>query len=276
MKVFSKIYNAIIFTILYAPILMVIVFSFNSSKRTPMKWKGFTFDWYASLFQKEEILNSLWITLQVAIIATIAATIIGTLASIGIHGMNRKLKKAFLTVNQIPMVNPEIVTAVAFMLLFVSLSVAIPILKPGFVPLCIAHVTFCIPYVVLQIMPKLRQMNTHLYEAALDLGCTPVQAFFKVVLPEIMPGILTGALMAFTISLDDFAISYFTSGSTAQTLSVTIYSMVKRPVTPEIYALSALLFGTVMILLLFANIGQIKSLAQKSRRSTNSKLKRSV
>lgn len=266
MKALSRIYNVIVFAILYFPILMVILFSFNSAKRTPMKWQGFSLKWYEQLFQNEEILNALWVTLQVAVIATVAATLIGTLAAIGIHAMGRKWRRAYMTVNQIPMVNPEIVTAVAFMLLFVAISVVVPILKPGFVALCISHITFCIPYVVLQVMPKLRQMNKHLYEAALDLGCTPFHAFVKVMLPEILPGIFTGALMAFTISLDDFAISYFTSGSSAQTLSVTIYTMVKRPVTPEIYALSTLMFGTVLVLLLLANIGQIRNLARRKPR----------
>ncbi len=262
MKTLSKIYNIIVFTLLYFPIVMVIVFSFNSARYTPMEWKEFSFKWYGLLFENEEILESLVVTLQVALIATVVSTIIGTMAAIGIHAMNGKLRSIMLTVNHFPMVNPEIVTGVAFMLLFVAISVSIGIFETGFFTLCIAHITFCTPYVVLQVMPKLRQMNKHLYEAALDLGCTPVRAFLKVMVPEILPGIFTGALMAFTISLDDFAISYFTSGSSAQTLPVTIYSMVKRPVTPEIYALSTLLFGTVLVLLLLANIGQIRDLAR--------------
>ena len=266
MKTLSKIYNLIIFAILYFPIIMVIVFSFNSARYTPMEWKEFSFEWYGLLFQNEEILESLSVTLRVALISTVAATILGTTAAIGIHAMNGKLKTVMLTVNNFPMVNPEIVSGVAFMLLFVALSATIPIFKPGFFTLCLAHITFCTPYVVLQVMPKLRQMNKSLYEAALDLGCPPARAFMKVMIPEILPGIFTGALMAFTISLDDFAISYFTSGSSAQTLSVTIYSMVKRPVTPEIYALSTLMFGTVMVLLLLANIGQIRDIARRKKR----------
>lgn len=267
MKTLSKIYNIIIFSILYFPIVMVIVFSFNSARYTPMEWKEFSFKWYELLFQNEEILESLSVTLEVALIATVSATVLGTLAAIGIHAMNGKMRTMMLTVNNFPMVNPEIVSGVAFMLLFVAMSATLPLFKPGFFTLCIAHITFCTPYVVLQIMPKLRQMNKNLYEAALDLGCTPSRAFMKVMIPEILPGIFTGALMAFTISLDDFAISYFTSGSSAQTLSVTIYSMVKRPVTPEIYALSTLMFGTVMILLLLANIGQIRDIARRRKRT---------
>ncbi len=200
-------------------------------------------------------------------VATVVSTVIGTLAAIGIRSVNRRMRKTLLAINNFPMVNPEIVTGVAFMLLFVALAVVFPLFKPGFFTLCIAHITFCTPYVVLQIMPKLRQMDRHLFEAALDLGCTPFRAFVKVMVPEILPGILTGALMAFTMSLDDFAISYFTSGSSAQTLSVTIYSMVKRPVTPEIYALSTLMFGTVLVLLVLANIGQIRDIASRKKRA---------
>ncbi len=267
MKTLSKIYNILIFAILYFPIVMVIVFSFNSARYTPMEWKDFSFQWYELLFQNEEILSALSVTLEVALISTLAATLLGTTAAIGIHAMNKKLRSAMLTINHFPMVNPEIVTGVAFMLLFVALAVVFPLFKPGFFTLCIAHITFCTPYVVLQIMPKLRQMDRHLFEAALDLGCTPFRAFVKVMVPEILPGILTGALMAFTMSLDDFAISYFTSGSSAQTLSVTIYSMVKRPVTPEIYALSTLMFGTVLVLLVLANIGQIRDIASRKKRA---------
>ncbi len=259
MKIFSRIYNFLVFAVLYIPLIMVVVFSFNSARYTPLKWQGFSTEWYALLMENEEILSSLGVTLQVAVIATLVSTVLGTLAALGIYAMKRRYRRIFLAINQIPMVSPEIVTAVAFMLLFVAVSAYIPALRPGFLPLCIAHITFCVPYVVLQVSPKLRQMDKSLFEAALDLGCTPVQAFCKTMIPEILPGIFTGALMAFTISLDDFAISYFTSGSSAQTLSVTIYSMVKRQVTPEIYALSTLMFGTVFVLLILANMGQRKN-----------------
>lgn len=164
-------------------------------------------------------------------LAAIVATIIGTMAAVGIYSMNGRLRQQLLAVNNIPMVNPEIVTGISMMLMFVAFYRLTGLLQPGFLTLLLAHITFCIPYVVLQVMPKLRQMNKHMYEAALDLGCHPLPAFFNVVLPEIMPGIVTGALMAFTMSLDDFVISYFNSGSTAQNLSVTIYSMTKKPIT---------------------------------------------
>lgn len=257
MKTLSKIYNALIFVFLYAPILVLIIFSFNDS-RSRVVWNGFSLRWYETLFQDTELLDSLWLTLTVAVTATVISTLIGTAAAVGIHGMNGRLRKVFMTVNNIPMVNPEIVTGIALMLLFVFIYRATGILQPGFAALLLSHITFCIPYVVLQVMPKLRQTDKHLYEAAMDLGCHPWSAFAKVVMPEIMPGIATGALMAFTMSLDDFVISLFTSGESAQTLSVTIYAMVKRRVTPEINALSTLMFGTVLILLILVNVLQIR------------------
>ena len=207
------------------------------------------------------------ITLEIAVLASIFATVIGTMAAVGIYSMNGRLKRVFVAVNNIPMVNPEIVTGISMMLMFVAVYRATGLLQPGFFTLLLAHITFCIPYVVLQVMPKLRQMNKHMYEAALDLGCHPLPAFFKVVLPEIMPGIITGALMAFTMSLDDFVISYFNSGSTAQNLSVTIYSMTKKPVTPEINALSTLMFGAVLILLIVVNIRQSQDEKRRQRRA---------
>ena len=264
MKWLSRVYNSIIFLFLYLPIVVLMIFSFNDSKNRA-QWKGFTLDWYSDLFHNELILESLKVTLLVAVLAAIVATIIGTAAAVGIHGMNNRMKRAFLFVNNIPMVNPEIVSGVALMLTFVFVYHATGLLRPGFATLLIAHITFCIPYVVLQVMPKLRQMNRHMYEAALDLGCSPISAFVRVVIPEIAPGITTGALMAFTISLDDFVISYFNAGSTAQTLSVTIYSMTKKPVTPEINALSTLMFGAVLFLLLLVNFGQIRDDARKAK-----------
>ena len=266
MRTLSKIYNGLIFTFLYAPIVVLIVYSFNDSKNR-VQWGGFTLNWYKDLFSNELILESLLVTLQIAVLAALISTVIGTMAAVGIFNMNGRLRHAMESLNNIPMVNPEIVTGISMMLMFVAIYRATGLLQPGFATLLIAHITFCIPYVVLQVMPKLRQMNKHMYEAALDLGCTPFSAFFKVVLPEIMPGVITGALMAFTMSLDDFVISYFNSGSTAQNLSVTIYSMTKKPVTPEVNALSTLMFGTVLILLIIVNVRQVRDLKkQKERR----------
>ncbi|MBR2319993.1 MAG: ABC transporter permease [Clostridia bacterium] len=266
MKTLSKIYNGLIFTFLYAPIVVLIVYSFNDSKHR-VKWGGFTLDWYKELFNNELIMEALWVTLHIAVLSAIIATVIGTLAAMGIYRMNGRFRNLMMGINNIPMVNPEIVTGISMMLMFVAIYRATGFLRPGFMTLLLAHITFCIPYVVLQVMPKLRQMNKHMYEAALDLGCRPVQAFFKVVLPEIMPGVITGALMAFTMSLDDFVISYFNSGASAQNLSVTIYSMTKKPVTPEINALSTLMFGAVLFLLVVVNIRQVRDLnKQKERR----------
>lgn len=265
MKLLSKIYNGIIFTFLYAPIVVLIAYSFNDSKNR-VKWGGFTLDWYKELFSNDLIMEALLLTLQVAVLAAIVSTVIGTMAAVGIYSMNGRLRNLMMGINNIPMVNPEIVTGISMMLMFVAIYRATGLLQPGFFTLLLAHITFCIPYVVLQVMPKLRQMNKHMYEAALDLGCRPVQAFFKVVLPEIMPGVITGALMAFTMSLDDFVISYFNGGSTAQNLSVTIYSMTKKPITPEINALSTLMFGTVLLLLIVVNVRQVRDLDKQEER----------
>ena len=263
MKTLSRVYNALIFLFLYAPIAVLILFSFNDSK-SRVVWNGFSLKWYEQLFENEMIMDSLKTTLLVAVVSACVATVIGTMAAVGIHSMNRKLRKVFLTVNNIPVNNPEIVTGVSLMLLFVAVITFMnqafdAQLKMGFGTLLIAHITFNIPYVILQVMPKLRQMDKHLYEAAIDLGCTPLRAFFRVVIPEILPGVFTGALMAFTLSLDDFVISYCTAGSGAQTLSVTIYSMVRRRVTPEVNAVSTLLFGSVLLLLIIINVMQIHS-----------------
>ena len=249
MKTLSRIYNGLIFLFLYAPIVVLIVFSFNNS-RSRSVWHGFSLRWYEELFRDKEILN--------ALIVTVVATLVGTAAAVGMHGMNGKLRQVMMAVNNIPMVNPEIVTGISLLLMFAFIYRTTGFLQLGYGTLLLSHITFCIPYVVLQVMPKLRQMNPHMYEAALDLGCRPISAFFKVVLPEIMPGVVTGALMAFTMSLDDFVISLFTSGSSAQNLSVTIYSMVKRRITPEINALSTLMFGAVLILLILVNVSQIR------------------
>lgn len=265
MKTLSRIYNTLIFLFLYSPIVVLIVYSFNDS-RSRVRWGGFTVDWYRDLFSNELILDSLRITLEVAVLAALVATVIGTMAAVGIYSMNGRLRRWLLALNNIPMINPEIVTGISMMLMFVAIYRATGLLQPGFLTLLLAHITFCIPYVVLQVMPKLRQMNKHMYEAALDLGCHPLPAFFKVVLPEIMPGVITGALMAFTMSLDDFVISYFNSGSTAQNLSVTIYSMTKKPITPEINALSTLMFGSVLVLLVIVNLRQIRDAKKTAER----------
>lgn len=255
MKTLSKVYSYIIFIFLYAPIIVLIVFSFNNSK-SRVSWSGFTLKWYQKLFEDEQILRALSNTLIIAILSAVVATIIGTIAAIGIMSLNKWSKRIVMNITNIPMANPEIVTGVSLMLLFVFLYEKFNILKPGMGTLILAHTTFCLPYVILSVMPKLRQTDPHLYEAAQDLGCTPLKSFFKVVLPEIMPGIVTGMMMAFTLSIDDFVISYFVSGTT-QTLPIAIYSMTRKIVSPEINALSTILFIVVLILLIIINIRQI-------------------
>ena len=257
---FSKIYTSLIFLFLYIPIGVLIVNSFNASKSRTV-WTGFTLDWYAKLFHNETIMTSLLNTLVVALIASVVATILGTAAALGIYNMNSVARKFIMNITLIPNVNPEIVTGVSLMLLFVFLK-----LEFGFATLILSHITFCVPYVILNVMPKLRQMNRNLCEAAADLGCNQLQVFRKVMVPEIMPGILSGFLMSLTYSIDDFVISYFTHGASAQTLSITIFSMTRRKVSPEVNALSAIIFVVVLTILLIVNIVDIKKHEKEARR----------
>jgi len=252
LKKLGKIYLALVLLFLYVPIFVLIVFSFNESKSSSV-FSGFTLDWYKRLFNNRIIISSLVNTIIIAVAASIISTILGTLAAIGINSMRRVPKTVVMNITNMPIINPEIVTGVSLMLLF-SFFAARMTLEFGFVTLLIAHITFDVPYVILSVMPKFRQMDPHLYEAAQDLGCSPFRAFRKVVLPEIMPGVVSGFLMSFTYSLDDFVISYFTTGSTSQTLPITIYSMTRRKVSPEINALSTLIFAVVVIVLLIKNI----------------------
>ena len=261
LKSISKLYMGLIFFFLYSPLVVLIAFSFNESKSRNV-WTGFSLKWYANLFADKEILRALFNTIVVAVIASVLATIIGTIACFGILKMKKWTKKFIMNVNNLPIVNPEIVTGVSLMLLFVFTYNTFGIFRPGILTLILSHTTFCLPYEVLSVLPKLRQINPYLYEAAQDLGCTPSRAFFKVILPDIMPGIVTGMIMAFTLSLDDFVISYFTSGTT-QNLPIAIYSMTRKIVSPEINALSTILFAVVLFLLLVVNIRQTKYLSKK-------------
>ncbi len=256
MKKLGKIYIGLVLMFLYVPIFVLIVFSFNETKSRSV-FSGFTLDWYEKLFRNEIIISSLINTIIIAVFASIISTILGTLAAIGINSMRKFPKAVVLNITNMPIINPEIVTGVSLMLLFVFFAARMN-LEFGFVTLLIAHITFDVPYVILNVMPKFQQMNPHLYEAAQDLGCSPFKAFRKVVLPEIMPGVVSGFLMAFTYSLDDFIISYFTSGSTSQTLPITIYSMTRRKVSPEINALSTLIFLVVVIVLVVKHIIETK------------------
>lgn len=246
----------LIFIFLYAPIALLIAFSFNSTKSRTV-WSGFTFDWYRQLFQDSAIMSSLWTTLTVSIFAALIATVAGTFAAIGLNNMRRRWQSPLLAVSNIPVINADIVTGVSLCLLFVSLGAVLKF-ELGFGTLLIAHITFNIPYVILSVMPKLRQLDKNLVDAAQDLGCTWFQAFYKVIIPEIMPGIINGMIIAFTMSIDDFVISYFTAGSQVQTLSMTIYSMTRRRISPKINAVSTLLFVFVLIMLLIINFREVR------------------
>ncbi len=243
----ERFYVVLIFIFLYAPIVVLMVFSFNDSKLRG-QWAGFTLDWYAELINDPIILQSLYNTLLVAIVSTIVSTVIGTLTAIGLNELRGFKKKVILDVNYLPVLNPDIVTAVGLMGLFGFLN-----LQFGFLTMTISHIIFCIPYVILSILPKLQQMDKNMIEAAMDLGATPFYAVKNVVIPQIMPAIFTGALMAFTLSIDDFVISYFTTGHGFNNLSITIYSMARKGINPSINAMSTIMFLSLLILLMIIN-----------------------
>lgn len=253
MKIASKIYTTLVYLILYAPIVVLIVFSFNSTASTG-SFTGFSLHWYAELFRSEATLQALKNTLIIAVTSSLTATLIGTAGAVGVSRLRGKyLKGAINSVTNIPMMNPDIVTGVAMMMLFTFIGTTLRLQNNlSFATVVISHITFNIPYVYLSVLPKIRQMDRNLTEAALDLGCTPLQAFFKVELPSIMPGVISGMIMAFTLSLDDFVISYFTKGD-FETLPTLIYSMTKKHVTPDMYALSTIMFVSVLALLMLSN-----------------------
>ena len=268
-KYASRIYLCIIFAILYIPILTLILFSFNASESTA-NFTGFSFDWYIKLFSDEDAFIALRNTLILAVSSALLSTVIGTAAAEGIYKMRTKwFKKLVNSVTNVPMMNPDIVTGVSFMLFFAAVVAIFKIANYdsiGFFAMLIAHTTFCLPYVILNVLPRINELGNSLSEAALDLGCTPMQAFFKVKLPNIMPGVISGMVMAFTLSLDDFVISYFVSPSNFQTLPLLIYSMTKKTVKPDMYALSTLIIVTVFTLLILSNI--------KSMRKTDKRVKK--
>ncbi|MBQ7319447.1 MAG: ABC transporter permease [Clostridia bacterium] len=255
MKTLSKVYIFLILAILYIPILVLMLFSFNSTNNTGV-FTGFSTYWYEELFRNAETFNALKNTLVLAITSAVCSTLIGTAAALGLDRMRGKfMKNTLVSLTNIPMMNPDIVTGVSMMLLFVFVGNMLgQTEKLNFWTLLIAHITFNLPYVLLNVTPKFKQMDRHLPEAALDLGCTPLQSFLKVELPNIMPGVVTGFIMAFTLSLDDFVISYFCSGSEFQTLPILIYSMTKKEVKPDIYALSTLMIVAILTLLILSNI----------------------
>lgn len=255
MKTSSKIYTVLIFIFLFAPIAILLVFSFNEAKSLSV-FSGFSLRWYKELLNDEPTLQSVRNTLLLAVSAMVVSTVMGTAASVGIlHLRNKAFKAALNTATDIPMTNPDIITGISLMLMFVFAGRLFGLANSlSFWTMLIAHITFCLPYVILQVLPRLRQMDSALPEAAQDLGCTPFKAFFKVTIHEIMPGIITGAIMAFTMSLDDFVISYFTSGAGFQTLPIRIYNMTKKTVTPKMYALATIIFFVILTLLLISNL----------------------
>lgn len=264
MKILSKIYVYLVLTFLYLPIFVLMIFSFNNSKSRVI-WSGFTLKWYFRLFENQEILSAFYNTLIIAGVSSLLATVLGLVASVGIVRSKKITRSAVMSLTNIPLINPEIVTGISLMLMFVFLNNNLGIFKPGLFTLICAHTTFCLPYTILSIMPKLRQMDSNIYEAAQDLGCNSAQAFFKVVLPQIIPGVITGLIISFTMSIDDFVISYFTGGTT-QTLPITVYSMTRKIVSPEINALSSLLFLVVFALLLIINLRKEKDKSLKPRK----------
>lgn len=260
--IFARLGLILTMIFLYAPIVVLIVFSFNSSKSRTV-WTGFSLQWYVELFDDSRILSALATTLEVSVLAMVFSTVLGTAAAIGFFNMRKRPRAVCMAINNIPMTNADIITGVSLMLLFVFAIGAFNStlgqltgveLKMGFATLLLAHITFDIPYVILSVMPKLNQCDPNIEEAAMDLGATPWQAFLKVVLPEIQPGVLNGAIMAFTMSVDDFVISYFTAGSSTSTLAMEVYSMTRKRISPEINALSTLMFVVVLSLLAIVNI----------------------
>ena len=255
----SRFYVFLIFLFLYLPIIVLIALSFNNSK-TKVVWGGFTFHWYASCFQDEKIMSAFITTLQITFLSAIISTLIGTLAALGIAAMKKRNQTIYLGATNIPLLNADIVTGISMMLLFVKF------MDLGFVTVLIAHITFSIPYVILNVLPKLKQANKSTYEAALDLGATPLYAFYKVTWPEIRSGVFSGFMMAVTMSLDDFSITYFTKGAGVNTLSTMLYTELRKGIKPELYALSTILFFAVLIILLLGNVrpGMKKTATQKN------------
>ncbi len=264
MKNLRKFYWAFVLAFLYLPIFVMITFSFNSSKSRTV-WTGFTTQWYTELFKDEIVVQAFLNTIIVAILSAVIATALGTIAAVGINAMSKFEKALVINISYMPVVNPEIITAISMLLLFNVFKDFIGF-EFGLITLLISHITFNLPYVILSVLPKLRQMDMRVYEAALDLGCNPRQAFFKVIIPEIFPGIMTGFLMALTFSIDDFVISYFNSGHT-QTLPVAIYSMTRRRVSPDMYALSTIMFVIILIILLIVNIRDVQKEKEKYKKA---------
>ncbi|MEA4814654.1 MAG: ABC transporter permease [Oscillospiraceae bacterium] len=278
-SVFGRAFNLLVYIFLYAPIIVLIIFSFNASKSRTI-WAGFTLDWYIKLFSDDTVLKAFGVTVAVAVIASVIATVIGTMAAIGFFSMRRKSRSLFMNINNIPMTNADIITGVSLMLLFVfstqALNAFVALIIPesgiefqlGFGTLLISHITFDVPYVILSVMPCLYHLDKNLSEAAQDLGATPSQAFFKIILPQLRPGVVNGLIIAFTMSIDDFVISYFTAGSSVSTLAMVIYSMTRKRISPEINAISTILFVSVLVLLIVINAREIHQQNAEQKRLT--------
>ena len=268
MKPISKVYTGLIMLFLFAPIVILLVFSFNEAKSLSV-FSGFSLKWYSELLKDGETLGAVRNTVVLALCAALISTVMGTAAAVGINRLrNRYLRSAMDTVTNIPMINPDIITGISLMLMFVFVGRLFGAATSlSFATMLIAHITFCLPYVILQVLPKLQQMDRALPEAAMDLGCTPLRAFFKVEIPEIMPGVVTGMIMAFTLSLDDFVISYFTSGNGFQTLPIRIYNMTKKTVTPKMYALATIIFFVILALLILTNLVDSDNAAPKAAKA---------
>lgn len=251
-SVFSRLYIGLILLFLYAPILVLIVFSFNKSKSRGV-WKGFTFNWYEKLFNDNALIEALGTTVVCGILAAVIATAIGTLTCLAFYSMKKRKKALLLSLAYIPMLNAEIVTGVSLMMMYKMFNMEL-----GFLTLLLSHVTFCIPYVILSIMPKMNQFDYSHYEAALDLGATPKKALWKIVLPDLMPGIVSGFLLSFTLSIDDFVISLFTTGNGVNNLSIKIYTMTRKGIDPRINAVSTIVFGVILLLLIMINLKSYK------------------
>lgn len=252
MKKLRKAYIFLIMAFLYAPIVMLILYSFNNSK-SRAQWGGFTLKWYRELFTDEAIMSALGTTLSIGLLAALISTVLGTFGAIALFQMKRRPRQAMMSVINLPMLNSEVVTGVSLMLLYSMARIQL-----GYVTLLLSHIAFCVPYVVLSVMPKLRQLDPNLAEAAQDLGATPMQGFLRVILPDIMPGVFSGFIMALTMSIDDFVVSFFTTGSGVSNLSITIYTMAKRGISPKINALSTLIFGCVFVLLIGINLQDLR------------------
>ncbi len=255
----KKAYTYFIFLFLYAPIIVLIVFSFNSSK-SRAHWTGFTFKWYIEMFKDRQIMTSLYYTIVIAIVASLIATLLGTIAAIGIVYLKKLPKTILMNLTYLPVLNPDIVTGISLMLLFILFK-----FPRGFFTMLLAHITFNLPYVILSVLPKLKQLDNQIYDAALDLGATPTYALKKVILPQISPGIFTGFLLAMTMSIDDFVISFFTTGPGVSNLAITIYSMARKGVSPKINATLSLLFASVVLMLLIINNRMNRDNVRKER-----------